>query len=276
MHQTLKNIYFSMPFFQNVFPEDAHILLCDTEKVLVSLSGKNLDMGVQEGTRISDLKGTAAEQALTTRKIIRDEKGPEKFGIPYIGMGVPLFEDDQLIGVLSIAMSNTRYEKLRNDATELTAMVEELSATTDEISTASTHVAVMAQEASQLADEMSKFVNQIDHIAGFVHNVSTQTHLLGLNATIEAAHAGESGRGFTVVAQEIRKLAEQSKQATKEISNELTRIQEQMQKMVAVLHSISADTEEHAASILNLKVIFEHISGTADDMMSLSNVTASS
>lgn len=75
------------------------------------------------------------------------------------------------------------------------------------------------------ADEMQKKSDAVREIVGIILNISSQTNLLALNASIEAARAGEAGRGFSVVAEQIRTLAEQTKSATENISgivNELS------------------------------------------------------
>lgn len=72
-------------------------------------------------------------------------------------------------------------------------------------------------------------VKKINEITAFINNISEQTNLLALNAAIEAARAGEAGRGFSVVAEEIRKLAEQSKSS--------------LEKINVLINSISTDTD---------------------------------
>ncbi|MHB1628629.1 MAG: methyl-accepting chemotaxis protein [Bacilli bacterium] len=268
----LEKLAFSMSFFQNLFPEDAHVLLCDTERVLVSLPGKELNMGVREGTPLAELRGTLAAQAIARKVNVKAEMGPEKFGIPYIGIGIPLIEHGKAVGALSVAMSNARYEQLRTNANELATAVEELTATTDEIASASNNIAEKAQEASRAADEVRKFLSEIEGISEFVNELSTQTNLLGLNAAIEAARAGESGRGFSVVAEEIRKLSERTKKSNSQINRNLAKIKELIQQSNNAVHTISSDTEEHAATVEELKAIFEHIARMADNMVSLSQI----
>ena len=272
MNEMLEKLAFAIPFFQTLFPEDAHILLCDTEKVLFSVPGEELDMRVQEGTLLSNFQGTAGAQAISKQTKIRTEIGPERFGVPYIGIGVPIYYNEKIIGALSCAMSNSRYESLRANATELAAAVEQLTSTSDEIASASNHIAEKTQEASLIADDVYTSVEKIAGISKFVTEISTQTNLLGLNAAIEAARAGDNGRGFSVVAEEIRKLSRQAKEATSQIKVHIAKIEDLIQRSNDAIHNISADTEEHAATVQELKAVFEQIARMADNMITAGQI----
>ncbi|WP_192930092.1 methyl-accepting chemotaxis protein [Alkaliphilus pronyensis] len=95
----------------------------------------------------------------------------------------------------------------------------------DEIKNTMAQITAVAQNTFNLVSELDKHIKEIDRAGQLITQISDQTNLLALNAAIEAARAGEHGKGFTVVAEEVRKLAEQSRNASKEIINLIGKIQ---------------------------------------------------
>lgn len=85
---------------------------------------------------------------------------------------------------------------------------------------------VTVNNSAAVVAKLGEKIQQIGSIIGVINNIAAQTNLLALNAAIEAARAGEAGRGFTVVAEEVRGLAEQSNAATKNISSIITEVQQ--------------------------------------------------
>jgi methyl-accepting chemotaxis protein len=99
---------------------------------------------------------------------------------------------------------------------------------------------------SESVNEAKSHINNTHEVIGFINKVSQQTNLLGLNAAIEAARAGEHGRGFAVVATEVRKLSEDSVEATKKINDILGNIEASMQHIINGIEETAAVAEKHA------------------------------
>ncbi len=109
--------------------------------------------------------------------------------------------------------------------------------------------------------EVQSYVEEAESIIEIINSIASQTNLLALNASIEAARAGESGRGFAVVADEIRKLSDETAQATMDIEKLIKNIQGHTGEAVNTIDAMNAIVETQNESIEDTSAIF---SGTSD------------
>ncbi|MFH0736390.1 MAG: methyl-accepting chemotaxis protein [bacterium] len=104
-------------------------------------------------------------------------------------------------------------------------------------------IAEVVSNAASIVTELGKSSDQIGEIIQVINDIADQTNLLALNAAIEAARAGEQGRGFAVVADEVRKLAERTSKATKEIATMINHIQKETTGAVISMNSGTQEVE---------------------------------
>lgn len=128
-------------------------------------------------------------------------------------------------------------------------------------------IAEKVQESARTVESLGARSDQIGAIIGTIEDIADQTNLLALNAAIEAARAGEQGRGFAVVADEVRALAERTTRATKEIGEMIKAIQRETKGAVAAMEQgvqqVEAGTIEAAKSGDALRDILEQVNDVA-------------
>ena len=132
-------------------------------------------------------------------------------------------------------------ERASNQASEGEQIVQQA---VDEIRSVADSV---RQSAAQIG-ALGRRSEQIDSIIGVIESISEQTNLLALNAAIEAARAGEQGRGFAVVADEVRTLAGRSHEAAAEVTQQIQMIQSDIQGTVTCMGSVT-ESVEHGVSL---------------------------
>ncbi|WP_442857381.1 methyl-accepting chemotaxis protein [Bacillus sp. FJAT-42315] len=118
---------------------------------------------------------------------------------------------------------------------------------------------------------LSTRVTEIENVISVIHTISDQTNLLALNASIEAARAGEHGKGFAVVAEEVRKLAEQSSQATGDVRQTLTGIINESQQALQAIELSQNLSNEQTKAVSDTKQSFELIVDSIKEIVSSIN-----
>jgi methyl-accepting chemotaxis protein len=127
---------------------------------------------------------------------------------------------------------------------DLARTIAEVGANAMRSSELATSAVNETQTTSRAVDEMAAMAIEIGTVTGLISQIAAQTNLLALNATIEAARAGDAGRGFSVVAQEVKALAAQTAAATQDIASRIAAMQDATKRSVDAIGAISTTIRE--------------------------------
>jgi methyl-accepting chemotaxis protein len=183
-----------------------------------------------------------------------------------------------------VVSSTNQSSSAMREATKLTAQLSDVIDTTHEgIGRASRDAAGAARQSETTMNTvmaLAQNAKEIESVLSLIKNIAGQTNLLALNATIEAARAGDAGRGFSVVAQEVKMLAGQVAKATDEIAKQIASVQLVSEKAVVATQSIAQSVAEihsnatqmqstidyQRNSVLAIRTAVEETASSADDV----------
>lgn len=196
-------------------------------------------------------------------------------------------------------------ESQMTSAVETSTAIEEMTVGIQRVAESSSSIAELTQKSAEQSEEGNESIQKAVQQMGLINNVvdntadviqslgkkleeigkfidvitdiSSQTNLLALNAAIEAARAGEHGKGFSVVASEVRKLAEQSEQSASQISHIISQIQEEADRSVRSMLQVKSEVDKGMGVVSNAGLAFEMIKQSvyevSDQMQEVSAVS---
>ncbi len=252
---------------------DVGVCVCNLEQAVFYRPARTLDLKVKTGDTIKP--GSALHRAMQEKRRVTVKMDASLYGVPYVGIGTPILnEKGEVIGAVTISESTHRYESLKESSTRMGKSIQTIASTSEEISAQTEEMAAAGQAMKSTLEKSQNLVKDTDQVMGLIKMIAGQTNLLGLNAAIESARVGEQGRGFGVVAEEIRKLAGVTADSIKNIEGIIRAIQAdnqsnhaQMSHIATMIAQVSLATVQVSEATQALNEMAVELNGMAENLI---------
>lgn len=258
-------------------------IVCDTEGVIIAARDKSRLGVTHAGSKKMQVEHLA-------EIIVTQEDAEQSGGRMKMGVNLPITYEGNVIGTFGIAghpditkpiariasglvaqelSADRQKEQIKGQATRLQDSITQIAATIEELNASQEEFAAMMQEVSKLSEQASAEAQNTHQIIEAIQQIAKQTNLLGLNAAIEAARAGEAGRGFSVVAEEVRKLAIQSNESARNIGVVLGKLTQSMDTVIRNTQQSAAMTGEQTKATQSITEMVNELQGVGEKLLTM-------
>lgn len=262
----------SCSLFHEAIPIENTIAVTDKEKFTHHYIGK-------EGQSVGSLVGKPFPDkgfipvVLKKGTLERGIIGKEVYGVAFKSSTAPVKNfNGEIIGTITLALSLGNQTALLEVTQNLSSSSEQLTAATEDIASSATQLLNNVSDVLVQTHEIGELIEQTNIILDFVNNVASNSKLLGLNAAIEAARAGDSGKGFSVVADEIRKMAENSAKSVNDIKKIISSINDKVNDLLQKIQQLSGVAQTQAAAAEEISASIQQLASNTQSIEKISKI----
>jgi len=258
-------------------------IICDLDGVIIAAQVRSRIGNVHPGAQRL-LRENLPEILVTT------EQEEASGGTMKAGCNLPIHYNGELIGSIGITGDPEKSEPVTRMASGLIAKelrerelldllighaarmdqaISEIGSTVERADASQKRVSAEVGEVESLLGASFEDINRTDEVIDTIQSISGNTQMLGLNASIEAAHAREHGRGFSIVAEAVRKLSVQCGEAAESVKTTQTHLHESMRRVVDCSRNLMADTREQTAATGDIARMVAELKRVSEALMAM-------
>ncbi|NLC27854.1 MAG: HAMP domain-containing protein [Campylobacteraceae bacterium] len=221
--------------------------------------------------KAQEIAQSAKEEALHSQKITKEAESnlqKAKFFTSLANrlIGGVIHDEQDLQENINVNIANINEVNAINETAE--EVIQSVQSSTEAIVSNINDVVAMVRGTRNNSEQLNQNVDEIGSVMSLIKDISDQTNLLALNAAIEAARAGEHGRGFAVVADEVRKLAERTQKATQEVEMNINILRQNSNAMLEGNEKVELYTTESSKKLQEFTKTLDELIGNARETKS--------
>lgn len=261
----LINLSYLLPYISSLFGDDISMLVTNREKI-IKVVRKDSSAGSNYGEGDSLPNDIPAYICMKENRTVVSNLSKEYFGVPLKAVATPIKNrDGKIIGSIAIGKRDWSND-IDSHAEAFVSSFNEISNIVDSVASGIQDVAKSSNDILNEINKTNEDMKKTNEIIDFVRNISKQTNLLGLNAAIESARAGEMGKGFSVVSNEIRNLSSSTSQSINEITTVLNNLRLSVENITGKVYENNQLFEKQAANIEEINSSISELNNTAQNI----------
>ena len=275
-NELMKSFYNLIPCFEFFLDGELGFAISNKERVLYSKYHESFKTESKNGQAMPEVgvmipPNSAVDICLKKKEPVRFDVPEEAFGIPLKIMVIPVIVDGQAEGTLVMTVLGRKQRKVALMAEQLFDSLAHIDGNISVMTERFSDINDTNQGIQAFLDETDKSSHKTDEVLNFVKGIANKTNLLGLNAAIEAARAGDAGKGFGVVADEIRKMSQSTRQSVEEINQILGGIQQSIHEVSVKLNNSNALLDNQVGQLQEITSTIQNLHAMTDVLKELSH-----
>lgn len=266
MNEKLQYMVDQLDVIRQIYDKEVIISVLDRDKVV---RGFSLPQGIppqmEVGSVFRDPSGILDE--VIAKGVIRHNYLPkEVMGFPVEGNLVPIRDGGQVVGCVICSYSVESREKVREIAERFRSSIREIDGSIQDVVSGTETLFTMLTNMNQMTSDVEQDVHEAADVVNKISNNASHSNILALNASIEAARSGEAGRGFSVVATEMGKLAKDSGSSATDIKKTLSAIAGHLEAIMYSIKEANDVAKSYMDNMSSIKTVLEQTISIANEL----------